>query len=1374
MINLQKIKTRRKYWPIILGVLPVLFIGIFFLVKTYGSDLAGTILKNLISEQSKGRYELDFSEINVSFVEKQILIIDLELIKSQHLNTDTSSQLYTISIPKLELTIGSILSIYLGKEIEIKGISIHDPEISISSSKSRQKSSFSFEAGSLYNSISEYINAFSVNDLAIENASVEFSKSDLKNPLEVLVNQIDFTIDNFLVDSTASADTSKFLYTDKIELIISNQNFSLPDSIHYISFDEFHISTGTGDILFKNLELLPREEIDLSTINSFYEIQIPEFNFRGLDFSRAYLENELHLDSLRILNPIVKVQTKKNNSPKGKNLDLLDLSTRLFEKFEIKKLYVDDASIDIITDHKHSYTGQEVNLEIEKIKIDSSKIASKSWTELIENIRVEGNNFETFLMDSTHLLQAGRFMYSSFESEVGLYDLLIKPLDYKEDRIQAWIQLKAIESSGLASLSDLSRGHLSTKDLSILNPDLKISLPRQESNEKSREKSFVKELTIGNFSLINSSLLLESQDSNLEIDKLDVNLRRVAFKPSSMEEFVFNEFAKKSKVELRSLSLESKKMNLELKKLNLSNWKDLTASDISLKPNTSTTPFTFEKIKVTEFDLDHFLNNKLLAFDSLIVDRPVLKFHSQQDRKKDNVDIIKWAHHTTFKEVHLRNGSLTQYKDEDVQVHLENFDVELSKFHFDSLKNEYYTLVGYQSDSVYLHLENFNHEITGKDLSISIKDSTLQIKRLSMVPLSQDANTRISVSTHELKLRRIDFHKLINDQKLHFHGGHILSPKADVFLRKEKRAEKRTANDILKFNSLNVSNGYLHFENHIRDSSLMINVQKLNMLINGFDLGQDSSIFFAKNYLGDLRGITLRRFGSKDSISVEKAFINTKSGSIDVSNINMNPDENSHLFLPKIQITGFNPETLASENIIDLDSIKIEEPFFEITLNSQGKASQKKQTRIPTFNASNIFIRNGNMKLLNPDINFGDTINFKSIDFSVNNLSLDSSSTLLTISENLKNCQFSMDDFFITTPDSLYQLKTSKVGYSGTENKILLESVELNPIYSKDAFQSQITYQKDWLSMTIDSIQLKGINIRKLLTDDYLEFNSVVLSKLHLDTHKDKRLPLPPENEKPLPQELISKVPIRFYVKNIGIDSAYISHSEFSPTGTLPGLIFFQNMNAEISNISNDHERLEENRVMTLHTTGTMMNTGQYEVDVDFDLMDTTQFFYFEGELNGMDLRELNELLENTAFVQIKDGFNRRVTFQFEANHDYAIGDMKFYYNDLKIRVLKPNDEAHKRHAASIKSFFANTFVVNKKNPHFLFVRQGDIFHHRDLNKAIFNYWSKALLSGVVSSIGAKNNKKEIKKLNEELKAQLDQKRRETLERVKAHSSNSD
>jgi hypothetical protein len=78
-----------------------------------------------------------------------------------------------------------------------------------------------------------------------------------------------------------------------------------------------------------------------------------------------------------------------------------------------------------------------------------------------------------------------------------------------------------------------------------------------------------------------------------------------------------------------------------------------------------------------------------------------------------------------------------------------------------------------------------------------------------------------------------------------------------------------------------------------------------------------------------------------------------------------------------------------------------------------------------------------------------------------------------------------------------------------------------------------------------------------------------------------------------------------------------------------------------------------------------------------------------------------------------------------------------------------------------MKTFFANAFVVKKNNPGFkFFPRDGAMYYERDPQKIIIDYVTKTALSGVVSSIGARNARKDIKKIQKESKKLKDDERK--------------
>ena len=94
-----------------------------------------------------------------------------------------------------------------------------------------------------------------------------------------------------------------------------------------------------------------------------------------------------------------------------------------------------------------------------------------------------------------------------------------------------------------------------------------------------------------------------------------------------------------------------------------------------------------------------------------------------------------------------------------------------------------------------------------------------------------------------------------------------------------------------------------------------------------------------------------------------------------------------------------------------------------------------------------------------------------------------------------------------------------------------------------------------------------------------------------------------------------------------------------------------------------------------------------------------------------------------------------------------SLGSMKFLYHDLKVEFLDKNDTSRHSVKNQLLKFAANAFVIRTNNSK----RTGEVYYERDRNRAVFQYWVKMILSGVTTSVGAKSNKKQIKKYMKEL-----------------------
>jgi hypothetical protein len=95
-----------------------------------------------------------------------------------------------------------------------------------------------------------------------------------------------------------------------------------------------------------------------------------------------------------------------------------------------------------------------------------------------------------------------------------------------------------------------------------------------------------------------------------------------------------------------------------------------------------------------------------------------------------------------------------------------------------------------------------------------------------------------------------------------------------------------------------------------------------------------------------------------------------------------------------------------------------------------------------------------------------------------------------------------------------------------------------------------------------------------------------------------------------------------------------------------------------------------------------------------------------------------------------------------------ALGEMKMFYHDLKVKFLINGDETKKSFLNGLLTFIANSFVIRNKNTS----RSGLVFFIRLRDRSAINYLIKIAMSGVASSIGAKSSKKMMRKYQKDLK----------------------
>jgi hypothetical protein len=125
-----------------------------------------------------------------------------------------------------------------------------------------------------------------------------------------------------------------------------------------------------------------------------------------------------------------------------------------------------------------------------------------------------------------------------------------------------------------------------------------------------------------------------------------------------------------------------------------------------------------------------------------------------------------------------------------------------------------------------------------------------------------------------------------------------------------------------------------------------------------------------------------------------------------------------------------------------------------------------------------------------------------------------------------------------------------------------------------------------------------------------------------------------------------------------------------------------------------------------------------------------------------MKLPDFSKATVPLANINVTNGRSDTLYARWRGNKYAAIGVMDFYYKGLRISVIDKIHPEKKQLKSRVINFLANTILRNSNNS------QSVVFFERDLEKFVFNYWVKTSLSGLMTSVGIKRNRKMLKQYN--------------------------
>jgi len=452
------------------------------------------------------------------------------------------------------------------------------------------------------------------------------------------------------------------------------------------------------------------------------------------------------------------------------------------------------------------------------------------------------------------------------------------------------------------------------------------------------------------------------------------------------------------------------------------------------------------------------------------------------------------------------------------------------------------------------------------------------------------------------------------------------------------------------------------------------------------------------------------------------------------------------LHVKRLILNHIHPLRLYFKRKMEIGNIMLNDPEIKISYELNHKKDtilkdhrtvwQKMQKSLHSIHIGGIYLNDVKLEYKDYSGNKLKISELKQMSLSAYDLLIDSA-TQFDKSRLLycKDIVAELNNYSGKTTDNLYAYKINHLKLSTLSSQLNVEGFSLRPI-SANFFRKTSANR---YSVSLDSIELRHFDY--LSYHKYRTVHADVL-KVHggifsLSKNPNGNAITAYRRIKSFPQVALSDISTEIKLDTLLVKRLDVNYSEFNPQSHQTGTITFNNTSGHIYNITNNKDALAKNGTSTANLTTYFMNRGRLHVEFIFDMIDHDAAFSYKGVLGPMDLQSLNPAIMPLAMVKITGGTLKQFTFDVKANSHTANGQLELLYNDLKVRILKP-DTTYGLKNKIVASLYANVFIIKHDNPD----NPGDaprtfhVSYYRPDSVAFFGSIWKTLLSGIKPSAG--------------------------------------
>jgi hypothetical protein len=445
-----------------------------------------------------------------------------------------------------------------------------------------------------------------------------------------------------------------------------------------------------------------------------------------------------------------------------------------------------------------------------------------------------------------------------------------------------------------------------------------------------------------------------------------------------------------------------------------------------------------------------------------------------------------------------------------------------------------------------------------------------------------------------------------------------------------------------------------------------------------------------------------------------------------------NTGTSGKITMPEISAHGIRLLPLIFKNEIIINTVVIDQPeilLIQIDQDENRKAEEafRHEKEIGLILIKKLEIQNAAFAIQSQTKEKSDTLFLFQAETEIRDLAINSNREQVSYNNHsVGRIQMRLKDARYNLPGGLYQMQFDSIAFDTDSKTLNLEKFRLTTLHSKYGIGKHTGVETDWYDISLNQINLEGIDVNALLKDAAVIFKKATLEQMDAKIFRDKRPPFPQKPDSKLPMEMVKSLPFAFHSDSILIKNSRVQYEERAEESSETGLITFNRLYASIYNLSTIDSLIKGQTAMS--TRAWVMNESLLEAEFVFPNHEYPHQYRVSGTLQPVSIEVFNPMLVPSAFVKVEEGRIKNLDFDFTYDNNRSKGQLALEYENLNISLLNKEDGSKKR----LKTFITQTFVLSKNHlKEDRSYSEGSISFERDKKKSIFNYWWKSLFSGI-------------------------------------------